>query len=90
MSTNTFTFVKVRCVRSRYYGHEATYEATIIRRIKAGIWKTLATSRGHTTADAAEAAILKLADQRKLEVQNDRRALRQVEFRDRYGEAGED
>lgn len=79
----THVYIKVRHVSRSY---KPSYEAKIIRRREAGFWDTLATTRNHATKEAAVKAILKLADRRGIEVTNDARALRVVEFKDRYGD----
>jgi len=82
----THVYIKLRRVKPRYYGDDATYEGKIIGRIEANIWGTLATSRGHVSMARAREAILKLADRRGIKITDDPRALRTLEFTDRYGD----
>ncbi len=85
-------YIKIRHVRLRFASSSIAgrYEAKIIGRREAGIWDTLATTRGHATAEAARAAILKLADRRGIKVTDDPRAVRAIEFRDTYGDPDAD
>jgi len=84
--------VKVRHVKFRLMSTSGTgrYEAKIIGRREANIWDVLATTRGHETSAEAVAAILKLADRRGIKVTDDPRALRMIEYRDRYGDLSDD
>lgn len=84
----THVYVKIRYVRFRLMSTNGNgrYEAKIIGRKLPGVWDTLGTTRGHETSEAAMRAALKLADRRKLKVVDDPRALRMLEFKDRYGE----
>ena len=90
-------FLKVREVRSRYVGYPATFEGFLTERVEAGIWKTRGRSRGHSSREEAQGAILTLADRRGIKLENDPRhgkdpgrELRRVEFADRYGVVGDE
>jgi len=84
----THVYIKLRYVRFRLMSPAGTgrYEAKIIGRKSKIVWDTLGATRGHETAKEAIDAALKLADRRKLKVIDDPRALRMVEFSDRYGD----
>ena len=89
-------YLKLRRVKPRYYGEAATFECKIIGHVRARVWDTLGTSRGHATAEAAISAAGKLADKRGINLTDDPRvvgrkladkALRAIEFSDTYGDA---
>lgn len=85
----THVYVKVRRVLNRPFSSadpDHRHEASIIGRVKPGVWDTLGTVRHHRTAAAATIAALKLADRRGLTVIDDPRALRMIEYADRYGD----
>jgi hypothetical protein len=83
-------YIKVRRVPLRMYStsESGRYEARIVgfRGFNQGGWDTLGTTRGHATKDDAIDAIGKLAARRGIKVTDDPRALRMLEFRDRYGD----
>lgn len=89
------TYIKIRKVRSRYYGHEPTFEATIkrFRGFNQGGWDILGKSSRHASADEAIRAGLRLADRRGIKLENDPRDgkdatknVRQAEHRAIYGD----
>lgn len=86
-----YAYLKVREVRSRFYGQPRTYEATIVRwRVNVGLygWDKLGTTRGHATRIAALDAARKLAARRGIALHDDPdgKLLRLAEYRARYGE----
>lgn len=83
-------YYKIRYMRSRVYGKPSTYECKIIGRVSCGVWDTLGTTRGHATVEAARNAGLKLAARRGIKLENAEdttgKTVRQIEFKDTYGE----
>lgn len=96
-SEDRVNFIKVRTVRSRYYGMPATFEGIITHRDgsapSAPVWKVVGRTRGHATREEAQGYAIRLADRRGLKLENDPRrdldpgkTLRRAELRDRYGD----
>ena len=84
-------FLKIREVRSRFYGHASTFEAQIVRRHVRPmplepLWSVVGRSRGHADSESAKRGGTALAARRGWAIETDPRKVRQAEFKDRYGE----
>lgn len=77
-------WIRARQVQSRFYGHGSTYEAQLIHRVDVGIYKTVGTTRGHSSLAEAEEAARRLAAHRGHEVAEG--TAQKMQRLDRYGD----